>query len=64
MPYATNRSLPLSVKILPGEAQTIWREVFNRNYRYYGEDVARRIAWTAVHNAGYEKTEEGRWIKK
>lgn len=62
MPYSSNSALPDSIKVLPTEAQSVWRRVFNENYSK-GEDSARKIAWTAVKN-GWKKTSEGKWVKK
>jgi len=65
MPYSTNAQLPEGVKVLPNQAQSIWRNVFNSlEEKGRGEDSARRQAWGAVKNAGYSKNEEGEWVKK
>lgn len=62
MPYSSNSALPAGVKVLPSEAQSVWRRVFNENYSK-GEDSARKIAWTAVKN-GWKKDSSGKWVKK
>lgn len=65
MPFKTNAELPPGVKVLPGAAQSIWRNVFNdvegkgRNTQF-----AAQQAWGAVRNAGYSKNDEGKWVKK
>lgn len=73
MPYARNAELPRQVRDhLPAHAQDIYREAFNHawdEYRDPGErrtpesreEVAHKVAWTAVKNGGYEKGPDGDW---
>ena len=66
MPYATNEDLPNPVRHnLPQYAQQIYRKAFNSAWRHYPldarrEEIARRIAWSAVKQA-YHKA-EGKWV--
>ncbi len=62
MPYSTNADIPASVRnVLPEKAQTIWRKAFNAALeKGYSEERCARIAWAAVKNAGYRKT-DGQW---
>jgi cation transport regulator ChaB len=46
MPYPTNKDLPDNIKVLPGEAQTIYRKTFNASFDEYGEERSRKIAWS------------------
>ncbi len=74
MPYTQNSQLPEGVKDnLPGSAQDIYREVFNRAWEEYSdpadrrgdasrEETAHRVAWAAVKKK-YEK-KSGRWMEK
>lgn len=51
MPYASNDDLPAAVRAhLPPHAQDIYRGAFNGAWEHYDhdEDIARRVAWTAV----------------
>lgn len=66
MPYPSNDKLPDAVKnALPSDAQNIWRNAFNSSYSKDGdEEKANKIAWGAVSNAGFEKGEDGKWVKK
>jgi len=67
MPYKSNDDLPEGVRnALPAEAQNIWREVFNATIEKKpdDEDAARQAAWGAVKNAGFEKGENDKWVKK
>jgi cation transport regulator len=69
MPYRSNRELPDSVKDnLPSHAQDIYREAFNSAYDEYEdpedrrgsasrEEVAHKVAWSAVKQK-YEKDGE------
>lgn len=65
MPFPTNASLPESVRdALPTEAQTIFRNAFNGAFEESGdEESAFKIAWGAVKNAGWRKTDDGEWVK-
>ena len=67
MPYETLADLPKGVKDnLPTHAQEIYLAAFNNAFEEYGkdEDRARRVAWSAVKKAGYEKDEtSGDWKK-
>lgn len=63
IPYKTNADLPDGIREnLPGEAQTVYRTVFNDN-EDKGESNAAKIAWTAVKN-GWEKNSDGKWVRK
>lgn len=65
MPYDRNRDLPKPVRdALPEEAQTIWRKAFNAIQEQTG-DESRTVAgaWAAVRRAGWEKNEDGKWVK-
>ena len=73
MPYKNVSELPDSVKnVLPSHAQDIYKEAFNSAYEQYKdpeerrddadrEEVAHRVAWSAVKKAGYEKGDDGKW---
>jgi cation transport regulator len=73
MPYSTNSELPGSVKDnLPSHAQDIYREAFDSAWQEYQdpskrrgreslEEVAHKVAWTAVKTS-YEKV--GEWRPK
>lgn len=75
MPYDTVSELPNQVRDnLPEHAQEIYRAAFNSAWDQYDqpserrgdasrEETAHRVAWSAVKNE-YEKTEDGRWVKK
>jgi cation transport regulator len=73
MPYPSNNDLPERVQDhLPDHAQSIYREAFNHAYDEYKdpdkrntpesrEEVAHKVAWSAVKEK-YEKNEEtGQW---
>jgi cation transport regulator len=74
MPYHVNQDLPDGVKNhLSSQAQTIYREAFNRAWDKYRhplsrhkgrtrEETARRIAWAAVKEK-YKKLDD-RWVAK
>ncbi len=69
MPYGTNAELPDTVKKLPEEKQTLWREVFNSAVYDGGhsEEEAAKMAWAAVEKMasgmmggdGRRETEDG-----
>lgn len=63
MPYPSNSDLPQGVKVLPAEAQTIWRKTFNSSLATYNddEDRARKVAWTSVKRK-YKKNDNGEWV--
>jgi cation transport regulator len=76
MPYKKLSELPNSVRDnLPEKAQEIYKEAFNNAWEQYAdpedrrgdasrEEVAHRVAWSAVKNV-YEKDEEaGHWQRK
>ncbi|HEU5121393.1 MAG TPA: putative cation transport regulator ChaB [Candidatus Saccharimonadales bacterium] len=75
MPYQSTSDLPDNVKnVLPNHAQEIFKEAFNNAYDEYKdpedrrgdssrEDVARRVAWSAVKQK-YEKGDDGKWHSK
>jgi cation transport regulator len=64
MPYSTNSDLPDNVKSsLPERAQTVFRTVFNAQLATgKSEDIARKVAWTAVKNGWKKDGEE--WVRK
>jgi cation transport regulator len=67
MPYPTNDDLPPAIRHhLPEHAQDIFREAFNHAWQQYGDDprqeeIAFRVAWSAVKKRGYHKT-DGEWL--
>jgi cation transport regulator len=67
MPYATNSDLPPRVrKVLPHQAQDIYRGAFNSAYERYGaehEATAHRIAWAAVKRS-YVQRAAGFWVAR
>lgn len=75
MPYASINELPEGVQnVLPKHAQDVYKEAFNSAYDEYAdpderrddagrEEVAHRVAWSAVKKAGYEKGDDDRWHK-
>ena len=75
MPYQSASELPDSVKnVLPKHAQDIYKEAFNSAYDEYKdpedrrgdadrEEVAHKVAWSAVKKAGYEKGDDDKWHK-
>ena len=68
MPYFTNEDLPPTVRNhLPGHAQGIYREAFNRAWEEYAsepdqEGIAHRVAWAAVKRK-YVKA-GGEWVPR
>ena len=68
MPYATNEDLPERIRLrLPAHAQDIFREAFNHAWTEYAadqrsEEIAFRVAWSAVKKAGYAKHGD-RWSR-
>lgn len=64
MPYASSKDVPPAVKRLPAHAVTIWRKAFNTAIKDNSEESAFRIAWSAVHKAGFGKDKgTGKWGK-
>ena len=75
MPYSKLEDLPESVKDnLPHHAQEIYKEAYNSAWDQYKdaddrrgdatrEETAHRVAWAAVKQ-GYEKNDDGKWVKK
>lgn len=75
MPYSSKNDLPESVRnVLPDHAQDIFKEAFNSAYDQYKdsderrgddsrEDVARKVAWSAV-KMKYEKGDDDKWHPK
>lgn len=75
MPYTSINELPESVRhVLPKHAQDVYKEAFNSAYDQYDtpeerrdgadrEEVAHKVAWSAVKKAGYTKGDDGRWHK-
>ena len=68
MPYASNESLPPSVRAhLPDHAQDIYREAFNHAWAAHAaegrqEEAAHRIAWAAVKRSYVKLGNE--WIAR
>ena len=64
MPYSKARK-PSRISGLPSHAQDIWVSAFNSAYEKHNgdEEIANKIAWGAVKNAGYSKDAKGHWIK-
>lgn len=75
MPFNSTSDLPQSVRnVLPDHAQDIYKEAFNSAYDEYKdsddrrgnesrEQVAHKVAWSAVKNS-YEKGDDDKWHKK
>lgn len=75
MPYQSIDELPDNVtNVLPKHAQEIFKEAFNNAYEEYKdpadrregtdrEDVARRVAWSAVKKS-YQKGDDNKWHPK
>ena len=75
MPYETLDELPDGVKNnLPLHGQEIYQAAYNNAWNQYEdpddrrddasrEEVAHRVAWSAVKNE-YEKSNDGNWVKK
>lgn len=75
MPYNSTNDLPENVtNVLPKHAQEIFVEAFNSAYDQYDtpeerrgddsrEDVARKVAWSAVKKS-YEKGDDDKWHPK
>ncbi len=74
MPYDTVDELPKQVRnSLPEKAQKIFKEAFNNAWSQYSdpekrrgdasqEEVANRVAWSAVKKKYEKKNDE--WVKK
>ena len=75
MPYGSVSDLPASVRDnLPKYAREVYLAAFNNAWEAYKnaedrkggasrEEVAHKVAWTAVKNK-YEKTTDGTWKSK
>ena len=76
MPYNNIKDLPESVRhVLPSHAQEIYLSAFNNAYEEYKdknqrrdqnesqEEVAHRVAWSAVKQK-YEKNSQEKWVEK
>lgn len=75
MVYKKIQDLPDQVKDnLPKHAQDIFKEAFNSAWEQYKdpksrnsnesrEEVANKVAWSAVKNV-YTKNKKGNWVKK
>lgn len=75
MPYQKTSELPKGVHDnLPEHAQEIYLKAYNNAWEQYKEpgdrkgdatreETAHRVAWAAVKQE-YEKSENGRWVKK
>ena len=74
MPYSQLNELPDNVThVLPKHAQEIYQAAFNSAWQQYAkprdrysddsrEDVAHKVAWTAVKQ-NYHKNNHGNWVK-
>ncbi|MFW5704975.1 MAG: ChaB family protein [Nanoarchaeota archaeon] len=74
MPYNKKTELPKGVQGLPSQAQEIYMKAYNNAWEQYKnpkdrrgnesrEEVAHKVAWSAVENS-YEKDSKGNWKKK
>jgi cation transport regulator ChaB len=66
MPYASTKELPKAVKVLPQPAKKVFMAAFNaimERKPSTPEASAFKQAWGAVTNAGWEKNEQGEWVK-
>lgn len=67
MPYASNSDLPKEIRdnVPSEEGKKLFRRVFNSEMRQ-GADEGRAFAaaWAALRDAGYERNDEGLWVKK
>lgn len=75
MPYTQIDELPSAVKDhLPKHAQEVFKETYNNAWKEYAdadkrdgneghEEVAMKVAWSAVKKAGYEKGPDDQWQK-
>ncbi len=69
MPIKTKKDLPKQITDnLPEHAQDIWKEAYNSALEQYDdrqdpEEVAARVAWSAVKN-DYKKNDDGEWVEK
>lgn len=75
MPYKSINELPEGVRnVLPSHAQEIYRKAYNSAHNQYQttdarrgddsqEEVAHKVAWSAVKKAGYYKQDNGSWYK-
>ena len=61
MPYQNNKDLP-NLGSLPEHGKTIYRKAFNASFEKYGEDAARKIAWSAVKSK-YHKDKNDKWVE-
>lgn len=75
MPYRTIQDLPLNLQqILPEHAQEIFVSSFNNAWEEYRnnnpsedssqEEIAYRIAWSAVKKKYSKDEQSGKWIEK
>jgi len=76
MPYDSSEELPDSIrKKLPAHAQEIFRKAFNNAWEQYKdpkerrgkasrEEVARKVAWSAVKQQYEKDPETGKWQRK
>lgn len=74
MPYDSEEDLPENVKsVLPKHAQEIYKEAYNNAYDQYKdpddrygdasrEEIAHKVAWSAVKNVYEKKGDE--WRRK
>lgn len=67
MPYASNDELPERVKTnVPSKTgKDLFRQVVNSELADgRSESVAFSAAWAAMANAGFERNDDGKWVKK
>lgn len=68
MPYATDADLPIRIRgSLPAQARKIFRAAFNASFKSYAanprrEEIAHRVAWTAVKKRFIKRGEE--WVER
>lgn len=65
MTYKSTTELPPGLKNnIPGEAQILYIETYNRALvKHQDESLARRLAWSSVKKV-YEQSASGKWHKK
>ena len=65
MPYKTNQDLPSNIKDnLPIDAQNTWRRIYNSALELYKDETrAIQTAWAGLKKTGYNKNEQGAWVK-
>ena len=65
MPYPANKELPKTVRgVLPQEAQSVWRKIFNAaNGQGLSDESSSRVAWKGVKDAGWERADGGKFVR-